>query len=199
MNLLSVLLDALVTKPALSALSKKTGVKSSSLKKLLPAAVPVLLKFLTKNASDKEGASSLLGALTEHAAAETAAEQIAEADTVDGGKILSHIFGSNKEGTLASLAALTGLDELDVTKALSGIAPTLLSALSAAVFGSGRKRRSKKGLNLSGLLSMLLGKKSCSLGSIVKGLFSGGTARRQKKDSSVNGSELLSYLLEQIG
>ena len=46
---------------------------------------------------------------------------------------------------------------------------------------------------------MLSGKKSCSLGSIVKGLFSGGTARRQKKDSSVNGSELLSYLLEQIG
>lgn len=197
MNLLSVLLKVFESKAAVSALSKKTGVKSSSLKKLLPVAVPVLVKLLTKNVSDKDGANSLLTALTEHVGKEPAAEQIAGADTVDGGKILNHIFGDSKEGSLASLAAVTGLKEQDITKALSSIAPTLLSVLSAVILGDGSKSRSrrKKGFDLSSVLSMLGGKKSNLLVEIVKGLLSSKSSKSQKKDSSTNGVDLLTSLL----
>ena len=87
MNLLGILLKALLSDGALKALAKKTGLSSKQLKKLLPLAVPLLLKMLTKNASEKDGALSLLGALTQHTSKKTMEEQIEEADTEDGGKM----------------------------------------------------------------------------------------------------------------
>ena len=48
MNLLSVLLKALLSKEAIKALANKTGLDGRSLKKLLPLAIPVLMKMLTK-------------------------------------------------------------------------------------------------------------------------------------------------------
>ena len=76
MNLLGILLKALLSEGALKALAKKTGLNSKQLKKVLPLAVPLLLKMLTKNASDKDGALSLLGALTQHTSKKTMAQQI---------------------------------------------------------------------------------------------------------------------------
>ncbi len=66
MNLLNVLLKALLTDSAVTALAKKTGIGSAALKKLLPLAIPLLLKALTNNASSQSGVQSLLGALTQH-------------------------------------------------------------------------------------------------------------------------------------
>ena len=81
MNLLGILLKALLSEGALKALAKKTGLSSKQLKKVLPLAVPLLLKMLTKNASDKDGALSLLGALTQHTSKKSMAQQVEEADT----------------------------------------------------------------------------------------------------------------------
>ena len=200
MNLLDILLNGLQSKDAIAALSKKTGIKSSSLKALLPAAVPLLMKLLTKNASDKDGANSLLAALSEHVGTEPAAKQIAEADTVDGGKILNHIFGDSKSGILASLATLTNLNESDITKALSGIAPVLLTALSSVVLGAvnGKKKSAKGGFDLSGVLSMLGGKNSSGILGFVKNLLGSKSSKKQKKDSSINGVELLTSLLNLV-
>ena len=66
MNLLNVLLKVFLADAALKALSGKTGLSSSSLKKLLPLAIPLLLRYMTNNASSQSGALSLLGALTQH-------------------------------------------------------------------------------------------------------------------------------------
>ena len=93
MNLLSLLLKSLLTDSSISALAKKTGLNASSLKKLIPLAIPLLLKFLTKNASNESGALSLLGALSQHTNQKALSDPIDEADTEDGGKIIGHIFG----------------------------------------------------------------------------------------------------------
>ena len=199
MNLLDILLNGLQSKDAIAALSKKTGIKSSSLKALLPAAVPLLMKLLTKNASDKDGANSLLAALSEHVGTEPAAKQIAEADTVDGGKILNHIFGDSKSGILASLATLTNMSEGDITKALSGIAPVLLTSLSSVVQSALSGKKSGKGkFDLSGVLSMLGGKNSSGIIGFVKNLLGSKSSKKQKKDSSINGVELLTSLLNLV-
>ena len=200
MNLLSILLTVLQSKSAINALSKKTGVKNSSLKKLLPVAIPLLLKLLTKNASNTEGANSLLTALSEHVGNQPADQQIAEADTEDGGKILNHILGDSKDGSLASLANLTNLNETDITKALSGIAPALLNTLSTAVqsVANGKSRGKKGGFDLSGVLNMLGGKKkSGGILGFVKNLLGGNTSKKKKeeKDNSINGMDLLTSLL----
>ena len=79
MNLLSVLLKSLLSEEAIKALMKKTGLGSKDLKKLLPLAIPVLMKMLTKNASSESGASSLLTALTQHTGKKPAASATSSA------------------------------------------------------------------------------------------------------------------------
>ena len=61
MNLLSLLLSSLLTDSSVSALAKKTGLSATALKKLIPLAVPLLLKFLTSNASSESGAGVVEG------------------------------------------------------------------------------------------------------------------------------------------
>ena len=123
MNLLSLLLKSLLTDSSISALAKKTGLNASSLKKLIPLAIPLLLKFLTKNASNESGALSLLGALSQHTNQKALSDQIDEADTEDGGKIINHIFGSESEDVTNQLALESGMSQRDVSSALAGIAP----------------------------------------------------------------------------
>ena len=132
MNLLNMLMGTLGSGSSVEALAKKTGLSAAKLTKLLMSALPVLLKFLTKNASSAGGAQALLGALAGHRETRTMAEQIENADEQDGAKILDHIFGAQKESVVTSLAKDSELDIPDVSKALSNIAPAMMSGLSAA-------------------------------------------------------------------
>lgn len=196
MNLLSILLKTLLSDGALSVLGKKTGLNAKQLKKLIPLAIPVLIKFLTKNASSQSGALSLLGALTQHTSQKTMVEQLDEADEEDGGKIIGHILGNESAGTIASLAGQSGLSETEVQKALGGMAPALLSSLSAATNTASAGKAAGKvdlsdGLDLSEVMTLLGGKsQSSGLGGLLGGLFGG----KQEQDSKANGMELLSLL-----
>ena len=197
MNLLGVLFKALLSKEAIKALTKKTGLDGKSLKKLLPLAIPVLMKMLTKNASSEAGASSLLAALAQHTGKKSAVEQIAEADTDDGDKIIGHIFGNKKKEELQALSAQSGLSENQVSSVLSGIAPTLLTTLSAATQSakpaSAGKVDLSDGLDLSDVMAMLGGARP-SASDLLGSLF-GGKEAKEEKDSAINGVSLLNSLL----
>ena len=167
MNLLSVLLKTLMADGAISALAKKTGIGSAALKKLLPLAIPLLLKAMTNNVSSQSGVQSLLGALTQHTSTKSMPEQIAEADQEDGSKILGHILGGNAASELNGLAAQTGLSANEVGSALSGIAATSSS-------GAAGKVDLSDGLDLGDVMAMLGGGQSAApagglLGSLLGG------------------------------
>ena len=214
MNLLSLLLKSLVSDSSIAALAKKTGLGSAALKKLIPLAIPLLLKFLTNNASSQSGALSLLGALGQHTDKRTMPEQIDEADLEDGDKIIHHILGDQSDEAVRSLAAQSGMNTRDVSSALAGLAPALLSGLSAAntsVSSHTGKIDLSDGLDLSELLSLFGGQNQTpqpSGGGLLSGLmggnsgFGGGllgsllgnSASQADQDSSVNGNQLLSLL-----
>ncbi|MBQ9662512.1 MAG: DUF937 domain-containing protein [Oscillospiraceae bacterium] len=214
MNLLSLLLKSMLTDSSITALAKKTGLSSAVLKKLVPLAIPLLIKFMTNNASSQSGAQSLLGALTQHTNKKTLAEQIDEADTADGQKIIGHIFGSQSDAAISSLAQQAGLSTQDVSTALSGMAPAVLSGLSAAtssasaapkvdlsdgfdltdLMGMFAGAQAQSQPSAGGLLSGLLGGGSNSLGGGLLGSLLGGSASQADNDSSVNGMQLLSLL-----
>ena len=197
MNLLGILLKALLSEGALRALAKKTGLNSKQLKKVLPLAVPLLLKMLTKNASDKDGALSLLGALTQHTSKKTMAQQIEEADTDDGAKIIGHILGKESQSSLLSLSGQSGLSQQEVSSVLSGIAPALLSGLSAATASAGSsagKVDLSDGLDLSDVVAMLGGAKP-EPASLLGSLFGKKPAKEEQKDAGLNGAALLQLLL----
>lgn len=216
MNLLSLLLKSLLTDASVSALAKKTGLNAGSLKKLIPLAVPLLLKFLTSNASSESGALSLLGALSQHTNKKTLSDQIDEADTEDGGKIIGHILGSQSEAVTGQLARQAGMSERDVSSALAGLAPALMSGLSAATnsISSAPKVDLSDGFDLSdlmglfagaqqaqqvqaqpsgGLLSGLLGGSGSGLGDLFGSLL-GSSAQQSAQENDFNGTQLLSLL-----
>ena len=193
MNLLAILLKTLLSKNTLSALAKKTGLTPAKLKKLIPLALPLLLKYLTGNASTQSGALSLLGALGQHNTAKALPEQIAEADAEDGSKILGHIFGKNAETELTALAGESGLSGKEVNTALDSIAPVLLSSLNTAASSAKKKKVDlSDGLDLSDVMALLGGGNSG--GSLLSGLFGG--KKPAEKDDGLNGNALLQTLLE---
>ena len=203
MNLLGILLKTLLTEGALKALAKKTGLNQKQLKKLLPLAVPMLLKMLTKNASEKDGALSLLGALTQHTSKKPMAQQIEEADTEDGEKIVGHILGKGKDQDLLTLSSQSGLSQKEVQSVLSGIAPALLSGLSAATnsgSASGKVDLSD-GLDLGEVLTLLAGANAKpepepKPAGLLGALFGKKKpAATEEKDDDVNGAALLQALL----
>ncbi len=199
MNLLGILLKALLSEGALKALAKKTGLGPKQLKKLLPLAVPLLIKMRTKNASEKDGALSLLGALTQHTSKKSMEEQIEEADTEDGGKIIGHILGKEKDQSLLTLSNQSGLSQQQVSSVLSGIAPALLSGLSAATSSVGSGSSAGKvdlsdGLDLSDVVAMLGGAKPEPV-SLLGSLFGKKKPVKEEKDAGLNGATLLQLLL----
>lgn len=197
MSLLGILLKAMLSEGALKALAKKTGLNSKQLKKILPLALPLLLKMLTKNASEKDGALSLLGALTQHTSKKTMAQQIEEADQDDGAKIIGHILGKDSQSSLLSLSSQSGLSQKEVSSVLSGIAPALLSGLSAATSSAGSsagKVDLSDGLDLSDVVAMLGGAKPEPAG-LLGGLFGKKKPAKEEKDAGLNGATLLQLLL----
>ena len=191
MNLLSILLKALLGKSTLSALAKKTGLTPAKLKKLIPLALPLLLKYLTGNAASQSGAMSLLGALAQHNTAKTLEDQIAEADPEDGKKILGHIFGHGADAEIETLAEQSGLSGKEVNSALGNLAPVLLSSLGTATSSAKKKVDLSDGLDLSDVMGLLGGSGG---GSLLGGLFGGRKA--DEKDDGVNGNALLQSLMQ---
>ncbi len=194
MNLLAIIIKSLLTGGTLNTLMKKTGLSSRQLKKLIPLAVPLLIRMLTKNASSQDGLTSLLGALTQHTSKKPMQAQVAEADTDDGDKIIGHILGDDKDQSVISLANQTGLSQQQVSGVLSNIAPALLSGLSAATAAgsSAGKVDLSDGLDLSDVLAMLGGSKPQSSG-LLGNLFA--SKPKEEKDANLNGNALLQLLL----
>ena len=161
MNLLNLLTGSMTSDESVQSLSGKTGIAKSKIIQLLMLALPLLLGKLTQNASNGDGALSLLGALGQHKEKRSMAEQIAEADAKDGGKILDHILGEKNDETIERLAAQTDLETGEVRSILSNIAPGLLSGLSAATdesqTQSAQNGISSGGFDLGSLFSMFGG------------------------------------------
>ena len=210
LNLANLLMGSLANDSSLNALAGKTGLSTKNLSKLLTAALPMLIKFLTSNAGSAEGAQSLLGALGGHKDTRAMADQIKDADADDGKKILGHILGSESETVFGKLAQETDLQPEQVSTALSNVAPAMMSGLSAATTSASKVDLSD-GVDLSdlmgmfggsmpdakeatGLLGGLLGGGSGSggIGSLLGGLFGGG--KEKDDDAQDDGAALLGAL-----
>ena len=111
-------------------------------------------------------------------------KQIADADIVDGAKIIGHILGTNESKDLKDLSKQSKLSETAVSGILSSIAPALLTYLSSAVFGA-KKTSSRKKSWFSGLLGGLFGRKRST----------GRRKTKSKSDDEFNVVSLLSALL----
>lgn len=184
MNLLQLLLSTMTSTSSVNSVSQKTGISSQLVKKLIVAAIPLLIKYMTKNASSASGAQSLLGALTQHTSNRTMTQQIDDADEEDGDKIITHILGDDKNTVIKELAAETGASNEQVTRGLASIAPAILSGLSAAA--SQAKPQQSNALDLSSLLGMFGGstQQAASSTDLLSALLGGTTQQQTAQPSS---------------
>ena len=159
MNLLGLLLSAFLSNQALGTLSNNTGVQKPQLQKLLILALPLIIKYMTSNASSQSGLSSLFGALGAHQNRDNVSAQFEEADTEDGLKILGHILGNDQEQVVDSLAKESGVDIADVVNVLGTIAPSILNGVSAATESAHQQQQAVEsgGFDLGDLISLFGG------------------------------------------
>lgn len=190
MSLLETLLQSMTSTSSLNTMSRRTGGNNDQMATLITAALPILLKALTSNASTQSGAASLQEALSQHQETGSVAEQFAAADTADGAKILQHILGGNSSSVMNGLSRQSGLSNDQVGSALSTLAPVLLSSLSAAS-NQAPVQRQRPAIDLSdgidasdimGFMQMM----SSSQG--------GAQQRRPQNQASFDGSDLLGLL-----
>ncbi|MBP3852969.1 MAG: DUF937 domain-containing protein [Erysipelotrichaceae bacterium] len=187
MNLLQLLLGLLLSKKAVNNVSQQTGASSGLTSKLLMIAIPLLIRYMTQNASSQSGAQSLLGALTQHNSNRSVESQLQEADTEDGKKIIGHILGNDQDKVVNDLSKETGMDTAQVIQTLSTIAPALLSGLSAATQQSNQQN------DLAGLLNTFGGQQQTSSNSALDAL-AGMFGKKPQQESTLDGSDLLSAL-----
>lgn len=200
-NLLQVLLSSFTNQSSVDATSQKTGVKGVSVLTILSYALPLIIKFMTKNASNTNGAQSLLGALSQHTSTKAMPEQIADADVDDGAAIMRHIFGDSEQSAVEEIATKANVPAADVTSVLASIAPTLLSSISAAATAGSQAQSNQKkgvdlsdGLDVSDLAAIFQSTQSGSgIGGIL-GTLLGGTTQ-QSASAKDDGTALLSSLL----
>ena len=223
MNLMNILTSALTSGAALEALSAKTGLSQKQLKLIIAIAIPLLLRKMTSNASSQNGASSLLGALTQHQSKKEIPEQLENADVEDGAKIVGHILGDEQEDLVREVAAQADVDPKDVNIVLGNISPTIMNGLSAATESASAQQSSgvdlSDGLDLSDVMGLLggaasqgaaaapsqssgdspvqnLGGAGGLLGSLFGSLMGGASA--PEEDHNVNGTQLIQSLLSMM-
>ena len=189
MSLLETLLQSMTSASSLDTMSNRTGGNNDQIAALITAALPILLKALTANASTQSGAASLHQALSQHQETGSIAEQFEAADTADGAKILQHILGGNSSSVMNGLSQQSGLSNAQVGSALSAMAPVLLSSLSAAS-GQRPAQPARPAIDLSdgidasdimGFMQMMSSAQE-------------GASRQPQRQASFDGSDLLGLL-----
>lgn len=190
MSLLETLLQSMTSTSSLNTMSKRTGGNNDQMAALITAALPILLKALTSNASTQSGAASLQEALGQHQEAGSVAEQLEEADEVDGAKILQHILGGNSSSVMNGLSRQSGLSNDQVGSALGALAPVLLSSLSAASNQAPARQRKpaidlSDGIDASDIMGFM---------QMMSSAQGGAQQRQPQNQASFDGSDLLSLL-----
>lgn len=204
-TLLQLLLKSFTQQSSIDAAEKKTGISGRQILTILSYALPLLIKFMTKNASSQTGAQSLLGALTQHKNTKAMPLQIAEANTDDGAKIIGHIFGQQQNDAVTQIAQQSGVSANDVSKVLAVMAPALLSSLSSVTTATANAQQAKKpgvdlsdGLDVSDIVGIFQSTKSDGITGLLGSLL-GGKVDTAAPAAADDGTALLGSLLSLMG
>lgn len=189
MNLLSMLLSSMLSSGSVNNLSGKTGLSSQQVAKLVRLALPILLKAMTGNASSASGLASLVGALTQHTSKSSFADQIGEADTRDGSRIIGHILGSEEDAVVSRLAGESGASADQVSALLSMIAPALMSGVSAASQAQVQSQTQAQAAHAGGVFDL------SSMLSMFGGMSQPLVEEPKQDSAAMDGSALLGALL----
>lgn len=108
------------------------GADTGKTKEAVGTALPAILAALANNASRKDGADSLYGALQKDhdgSVVDNLGGFLGNPDVADGHGILGHVLGTNRPQVEQNIAQKSGLDLSSVAKLLPVLAPIVMSFL----------------------------------------------------------------------
>lgn len=155
------LLNSDLGKTIVNGVAGQTNQPTNKTQDVLTMALPVLMEAMRRNASNPQGAESLLGALnSKHDG--SILDNLGglfsggvDANIMeDGGKILGHVLGNKQQSVETALSQKSGLDAGSIAQILKVAAPILMGML-------GNQAKQKQVNNPSGLEDLL--------GGLVKG------------------------------
>ena len=185
-------ISRLVSGGGVSAISKRTKVKTGEVANVLSAGIPILLTGMQRNSQTKPGEDSLRGALTDHSTADISniGAFLKTTDLKDGKKILGHVLGSNEASIVDRISKASGVTKGKTTSILALIAPLLLTLLG------GQQQQQGSGFNLLSLLGgMLGGGQQQQQSPNLLGMLLGGGQQQQPVQQQQQSSSLLGALL----
>lgn len=163
---------------SIDEIAGKLGVSPEVAKAAVAQGGAAILGGLQQNASTPEGSAAIEKALAKHSG-QGDSVALADVDEKDGEKILSHVFGDDKNAVAEKLGSdsqgfLGGLN-IDFGKLLPILAPIVMGAIAK---GGEKQTTGGGGLDLGGLLGGLLGGGNnqgggIDLGGLIGGLFGG--------------------------
>lgn len=150
MNLQNIL-GNLINGKFIDAISKKTGVNSETIRKIISIGLPILIGFLAKNATNKTEAQKIDKTVEEKHSNGGLFEDITniligKQNNQDGVKIINHILGDNQTA-INKIADKTGESKTNIINVLSFIAPLVMASLG--------KAKTQNNLNSDGMAKML--------------------------------------------
>lgn len=168
---ISSLLSTLTNSESLSGLAQAANVSTDSAKSILSSALPSLLSGAVSQSENAETSEGFAAALTQHAASDTSSISsfLSSVDLTDGGKIISHLLGTNAQSTVSAAAQDSGASEEQTSSVLSAAAPLLMSLL-----GQQTSSEQAAGTGISSIMSSLMG--SGDVSSLLSGFLGGASA-----------------------
>ena len=155
------LLNSDLGKQIIGGVSKQTGAPENKTADVLSMALPVLLGAMKKNAQTQEGASGLLGALSnkhdgsilDNLGSLLGGGSVDQEVINDGEGILNHVLGGKQPVVENTLSQKSGLDAGTVAQILKIAAPILLGVIGKQT----KENNISDSSGLSGILGSMLG------------------------------------------
>lgn len=152
-------IDDLLSQLPIEQIAASLGVDEKTAEQATRQALPALIGGMQANAQDDDGAKSLAKALDAHDNdLVKGGVNLDDVDTDDGEKIVTNVFGNNREQVVNQLAGFnseagSGL----ISKLLPMLAPIVLSYLAGKVKGGGDAAPSQQAQSGGGLADILGG------------------------------------------
>ncbi|QQS17997.1 DUF937 domain-containing protein [Candidatus Saccharibacteria bacterium] len=170
MDIKQILLEQL-SGAAAEKLGSRNGLDQASTNGAMDSALTAILSGLQQEAGSKKGANKLDTAIAkDHSGSildNLAGAVDSDTTKLDGGKILEHIFGKNTNNVTDSVAQNSGVSGAAASDILTTLAPIVLGQIG--------KQKQSEGLDVGGLVNILLGQKGGKgdggLGDVVSGMF----------------------------
>jgi hypothetical protein len=159
------ILKMLAQSGSLSQLSQQYGISEEAIAQAIQMGLPEIAGAINKNTSTDQGLADFINAIQDHKDddVEDMARDVNKIDTVDGEKILGHLFGNQKEDVALNISKKTGVQSMDIMKILSILAPLLMGSLGNQ--SKTRKMTDNKGIDSS--LETILGGRSGVMGMVT--------------------------------